>query len=126
VSRIVSTRVNKFLMNMYKWLLWSPLPTSNRGPRRKSAVFLGKSYNTRENERERERERENAREREETVSARVSVKRLYAIMRTPRRRSATRSMYLREFLSLQRSDYSREFLFNENKNNTISLIQWKR
>jgi len=91
VSRIVSTRVNKFLMNMYKWLLWPPLPTSNRGPRRKSAVFLGKSYNMRENERERERERERMREneREETVSARVSVKRLYAIMRAPRRRSAT-------------------------------------
>lgn len=36
-SRIVSTRVNKFLMNMYKWLLWSPRtgdPTGNRGPRR--------------------------------------------------------------------------------------------
>jgi len=31
-SRIVSTRVNKFLMNMYKWLLWLPcMPTGNRG-----------------------------------------------------------------------------------------------
>jgi len=36
-SRIVSTRVNKFLMNMYKWLLWPSCVAeqrANRGPGR--------------------------------------------------------------------------------------------
>lgn len=34
-SRIVSTRVNKFLMNMYKWLSWPPCPpTGDGGPGR--------------------------------------------------------------------------------------------
>lgn len=44
VSRIVSTRVNKFLMNMYKWLLTRLDGEGGPGDLRKSAVFLGKSY----------------------------------------------------------------------------------